>query len=155
MEVEEIIQKWFTISSGGEIDGNNSFFRFIALWVAFNALYTSKYGNERYDWEQIENYVGEPEVVDRHRRLMDTDNNYRQAVEWLKERGVFDLASRRPWHVSNPYNLTTVAKAVYKVRCNLFHGGKMPGNSRDERLVSASYTIISKLIAPDIAKINM
>ena len=41
-----------------------------------------------------------------------------------------------------------VLRLVRIVRNNLFHGGKMPGNARDESLVKASYELASLLLEP-------
>ncbi len=78
---------------------------------------------------------------------MDGDLTYRDAVALLKELGVGNPRgyNRR---IRDERNLTEVCSCLYQVRCNLFHGGKLPGNPRDERLVEASYVIVSKLIAP-------
>ena len=37
--VIEIIKKWFDISKGDNIDTKDDFFKFVAVWLAFNALF--------------------------------------------------------------------------------------------------------------------
>lgn len=51
----------------------------------------------------------------------------------------------------DPENLTEVLLCVYQMRCNLFHGGKLPGNPRDEALAEAGHAIVSGLIEPYLA----
>ncbi len=155
MEVADIVQKWYTLASGGDIDRGDVFFRFVAVWVAFNALYTSLYGDEVGDFNQVRSFSGSPKAIDRHRELISNDVDYLAAINTLKERGVLDL-SRRNWRrqIRDLNNLTEVASCLYQVRCNLFHGGKMPDNPRDERLVEAGFVIVSKLIQPFLSNTN-
>jgi hypothetical protein len=151
MELSAIIRAWHPLATGGDIDRSDVFFRFIALWVAFNALYASRHSSDIGDWDQVRSFAGDPDAVDRHRELIRTDSDYDKAIDVLAQRGVRDLrdlnrgAVRR---IRNRQNLTEVASCVYQVRCNLFHGGKTPENPRDAKLVEACHTIVLKLIEP-------
>jgi len=98
--------------------------------------------------EQVMLFAGQPDVVDGHRRLTANDDAYVTAINTLAEHGVANLRNGQRRRISNINNLNEVLSCAYQVRCNLFHGGKAPGNPRDERLVDASYTIVSKLIGP-------
>jgi hypothetical protein len=153
MELDEIISTWYKLASGGNValeENSNVFFKFIAVWVAFNALYASKYSSESGDRDQVIRFAGEPLIIDRHRQLAKDDADYLEAANILKERGVGNLRGGGTRKISSVNNLNDVMLCVYQVRCNLFHGGKAPGNARDERLVGASYTITSKLIASSV-----
>lgn len=153
MELDEIIGTWYKLASKGTVEAeenSNSFFKFIAVWVAFNALYASRYSSESGDRAQVMRFAGEPEVIDAHRQLVSENESYLEAINTLKNRGVGNMRGGGRRNISNPGNLNEVLGCVYQVRCNLFHGGKAPGNPRDERLVEASYIITSNLIAPFI-----
>jgi hypothetical protein len=149
MRLSEIILTWHKLASGGQVDQTDIFFRFVAIWIAFNGLYTSRHSREAGDWDQVRSFAGDSDAIDRHRQLLQTVEEYRRAIDVLKERGVGNV--NRPVvrrHIHRVENLTEVLSSVYQVRCNLFHGSKAPGNPRDEKLVGASYTIVSKLIEP-------
>jgi len=148
MEIEHIIQQWYTLASSGDVSRGDIFFRFVAAWVAFNALYTSRHSDDIGDWDQVRSFAGELDAINRHRQLIDQDQSYQRAIQVLKEKGVGDLRRGYSRRIRNEYNFTEVASCLYQVRCNLFHGGKLPGNPRDERLVAASCEIVSKLSAP-------
>lgn len=148
MDVQELIAKWYSIATEGSVGIRDVFFNFVAVWVAFNALYTSRHSDDTGDWDQIRSFAGEPEAIDRHRILLLQEPEYQQAVGVLKQDGVYDTHRRRRRTIRDENNLTEVATCLYQVRCNLFHGGKMPGNPRDERLVEASYKVVSRLIEP-------
>ena len=145
-EIDRHIMEWYRLSNGKAIDQSDPFFRFVASWVAFNAFYSSRMYDEVGDWNQVRAYAGESEVVDFHRERLKSDREYAQAVEVLREKGVYDTSTRDRRQIRDVQNFTQVASCLYQVRCNLFHGGKTPGNVRDRRLVSAAHTITSRLI---------
>lgn len=147
MEINNIIQTWYGLATGENVERGDVFFRFIAVWVAFNALYDSV-SNESKEFNRVCSFAGIPEVIDRHRKLVAEDQAYLQAIQDLKERGVRDMTSLDRRRIPNVNDLSRVASCLYQVRCNLFHGSKELGNTRDEALVRASYTIVSKLISP-------
>ncbi len=147
-EIRGIAQRWYTLASEGTIEQNDTFFRFVAVWIAFNALYASMHSYEEGDWNQVRSFAGDPDAVDRHRELLRSDSAYRECIDMLKHRGVYDPRNRRLRKIYKERNLTQVASCLYQVRNNLFHAEKMPGNPRDENLVEASYVVISKLVEP-------
>mgnify|MGYP007092098083 CR=1 FL=1 len=145
-EIDRHILEWYRLSNGEAIDQSDLFFRFVAAWVAFNAFYSSRMHDEVGDWNQVRAYAGEPEMIDLHRKLLEVNLDYRKAVNVLKEKGVYDTATHKHRAIREPRNLTQVVSCLYQVRCNLFHGGKAPGDLRDRRLVKAAHTITSCLI---------
>jgi len=152
MDIDEIIRKWYTLGSGGDIERGDVFFRFVAVWVAFNALYASRFYNVTVDKEQVRRFAREHKAIGRHQQLIRDDSEYLQAVRILKQRGIFDTRTHKRTYISHESDLFSVALCLYQVRNNLFHGGKMPDNPRDETVVNASYIILSKLIYPYLRK---
>jgi hypothetical protein len=148
MSLDNIIQTWYRLARGEDVERSDIFFQFVAIWVAFNALYSSTAYDDAGDFNQVRTFAGIAEVIDRHRKLLDENAQYSSAIQVLQSHGVRDLSSGIVRRIDNPRNLTRVASCVYQVRCNLFHGGKAPGNTRDEKLVKASYIIVTKLIEP-------
>lgn len=145
-EIDRHILEWYRLSTGEAIDQTDLFFRFVAAWVAFNAFYSSRMHGEVGDLRQVMAYARQPEIVDQHRKLLEDDQDYTDAVVILKEKGVYDTAtSKRRW-IRNIRDFTDVASCLYQVRCNLFHGGKAPGSMRDRQLVEAAYKITSRLV---------
>ena len=157
MDTEKIIGRWYTLGLGGDIQKDDIFFRFIALWVAFNALYASHHANVNRDSEQVRLFALEREAIDRHQQLVQSDPEYLQAVRILKQRGVDDTranrsASNRTALIEQENDFSDVALCVYRVRNNLFHGRKIPESMRDESVVRASYIILSKIIEVYVPK---
>lgn len=145
-EIDRHILEWYRLSKGEMVDHADPFFRFVAAWVAFNAFYSSRMFDEVGDWNQVRAYAGEPEVIDHHRKLLREDRDYADAVEVLKDKGVYDTVNKWRRSIRDARNFTEVASCLYQVRCNLFHGGKTPENTRDRDLVTAAHTITSRII---------
>ena len=142
-ETQQLIQTWYTVASGQEIRNielNDSYFRFMAAWVAFNALYNSRpWASNKGDKEQVELFSKQDENQSRHCVLMKNAPEYRQAVQHLKK-----LVTS--YRIRDEYDLKEVMNCVYRVRNNLFHGRKLPGNLEDKRLVEAGYVIVFNLM---------
>ena len=43
-------------------------------------------------------------------------------------------------------SLKTIVKVLYQIRCNIFHGGKEPGDSDDDLIVKAANPILNRLV---------
>jgi hypothetical protein len=178
VRVQDIAQRWFHWAVTGEVNARDPFFQFIAVWVAFNALYSWAYGpsgpegwrerlrairrrdNDRnpdrrkvFEREKVQLFSTEKPAIQAHRELMGVDHSYREAVEYLERKPPTNPENpNRSPRISAPDDLEQVLLCVYQVRNNLFHGGKMPRSGRDERLVQVSFTVISKLLKPYFAR---
>lgn len=147
MNPEEITRRWYEIASHGAATAPDSFFRFIAIWIAFNALYASRHGGARTDRDQVKSFAGSQQAKRRHEELLTLDTQYQNAIQDIRYRGVFNSRNpQRRYQVPNNRNLKDLLNCVYQIRCNLFHGGKRPDDVRDATLVEAGYTVVSKLV---------
>lgn len=63
--------------------------------------------------------------------------------------GVYSYRDGEWRHIHDEGDLRQLASCFYQARNNLFHGNQA-GDLRDENLVAASYTIVSKLIEPHL-----
>ena len=137
----ELIQKWHELATTDPAIQDNAFFKFVATWVAFNAFYAEMFPElSGQDRNQVEKYSDLPETKKIHLALL-KDQQYKAAVLFFCMQGVRDLAKPR-----DLYDTQTIFKQVYKVRCNLFHGGKLPKNPRDYSLVENAYIIVSNVV---------
>jgi hypothetical protein len=149
MKISEIIIPWYKLASGETVDQSNIFFRFIAAWIAFNGIYSTRYDDQPNDSRKIEKFSYEPEMFERHKTLLANDKKYLQAVEYIASKGVIDSKyPDDPYKIEKFENLGQVMRCIYQIRCNLFHGEKELENPRDKGLVEAAYTIVSMLIEP-------
>ena len=144
----ELIQKWHELASTDPAIQGNVFFKFVATWVAFNAFYAEMFPElSGQDKKQIEKYSDLPETKKIHSELL-KDQQYKAAVLFFCMQGVRDVAKPR-----DLFDTQTIFKQVYKVRCNLFHGGKLPKNPRDYSLVQNAYIIVSRIVKVELEKL--
>lgn len=154
--IQNIINNWSKLSKGEQLEEADFdlFIKFISLWVTFNAIYELTCSSVRRDRAKVSAFSKLSEAQDIHIELMGS-TAYKQAVDILAERGIFKLPNRSSrQEINDINNLEEVMLCVYQVRCNLFHGGKTPEDSRDKEVVEAAYTIVGTLIEPFIQKIN-
>ena len=143
----ELIQKWHELATTDPAIQGNVFFKFVATWVAFNAFYAEMFPEKENDTKQIEKYSDLPETKKIHLALL-KDQQYKAAVLFFCMQGVRDIEKPR-----DLFDTKTIFKQVYKVRCNLFHGGKLPKNPRDYSLVENAYIIVSNVVNIELRKL--
>lgn len=169
-EILEIATTWLVLASRDDTS-RDPLFRFIAAWVAFNAIYAALYTSDKHrGWkdrlnelrnrdksgsrgkpgekEKVQLFSTEPETAKYHRVLLVEDERYREAVSYLKSRPVYNTDNGRCVEIEDERVLEQVLLSVYRARCNLFHGAKVPHNLRDARVAKAGYTIVSILLRP-------
>ena len=174
--LNKLIIEWHSVAEGHALpDGLNPFFRFVASWIAFNALY-SQDGLGGRETDQIERFCQDANFLSCHEALLGSDDEYREAVTYVMERpiqrlsnrprrsyrapteGIFDGSPpqrRTPSEISRlSSDVEEVMMAIYYIRNNLFHGGKSPCNPRDRRLVEASCRIITTLLSDRISELS-
>lgn len=151
--IEDIVWQWYSISDGGEILDPDIFFRFVSTWIAFNAHYqfnaTKKSQKKLGDYKALCRFLQEPEVQVAHERLRDIDEEYLQAIRDLESTPIRDTqpnSRRSPERIIDLSSIHEVMTAVYRVRCNLFHGGKSRYDPRDRTLVEAAYNVTKRLL---------
>ena len=137
----ELIRKWHELATTDPAIQNNVFFKFVATWVAFNAFYAEMFPKlSNQDREQIKKYSELPGTQSKHAELL-KNHEYKAAVEFFCRQGVHGEPDPSSLH-----DTKAIFNHVYRVRCNLFHGGKMPENPRDYKLVESAYSIVSRIV---------
>jgi len=53
----------------------------------------------------------------------------------------------------NCQDLNELKNALYQVRCNVFHGEKVPGDPNDDRIVKAAYPVLRAIMDVLVAKV--
>jgi hypothetical protein len=141
----DLIRKWHELATTDPAIQDNVFFKFVATWVAFNAFYAEMFPKlSHQDREQIKKYSELHVTKSKHAELL-KKQEYKAAVEYFCRQGVHDESDP-----SSHYDTKAIFNQVYKVRCNLFHGGKMPENPRDYKLVESAYEIISRIVEMEL-----
>jgi hypothetical protein len=140
--------EWYELSRGESPLNPSFFFKFISVWIAFNAIYASRFSEEGNEIDQIKAFFWAES--NRHKKLCIESAEYRKAVEtiadWNEEKGVWDFRNKRYRQLTDTRNPLQLASCLYSIRCNLFHGQKCPSSLRDEKLAQAGFQILEKLI---------
>lgn len=157
----------------GADPNTDQFEAFAYLWMAFNAFGSVATAYDS-DWRIIQTMSQDDRMNRTFQQLLATDRAFEGDVQrfsalWpiYSERDAFRAYRRLTGkHIPDeeamlelcrqgmvPRNPPTgdltwanVLRAIYVVRCNLFHGGKTPLNLRDVDLVDASRIILLRMI---------
>lgn len=149
--VLSIARDWQAVADGTEAVPNDEISRFLALWIAFNALFDLYYPGESGDHNQVRAFAKCERAQETHTHALSAPNaSYSDAIATLQDKGVYNFRRKSVVTISDSSDLEQVMEAVYQVRCNLFHGRKVPADLRDRSLIHAAFTVVSALISPGL-----
>lgn len=145
--IKNLIKGWYENKARMESDPT---FRFLCLWICFNAWldYRSEGNNdgEMIGWlteqtPESSDLIGEYE----HAKQTEPFNNLLKSFAAMAP--IHDSRGRRdPVEIDNENNRGNIIRGIYRVRCNLFHGGKEADNPRDQKLVMVCTEILNKWV---------
>ena len=145
-EVLGFVHEWYRLAVGSEDLPDNAYFRFVAIWIAFNGLCAVHDPNAQTDRAQLNSFGNWSRARTAHSSALH-DERYGAAVAVLASgAGVWNFQTDKAEVIDDPKNLQQIIDAVYRVRCNLFHARKVPANLRDVGLVEAAHVIVAELV---------
>lgn len=145
MEVEDVsrgnrltlerVMEWRRVAQ----EQKDPFLRFVIEYIAFNALYRSKYGYESSDCtiigklkKDIPSKIISPKKVEKLKNLAPIAN----------VRNIYIERGRKEITAEDLDDAKNVIDAIYCIRNNLFHGDKQYSLERDQLLVEVGYDIL-------------
>ena len=135
-EGKRLIRGWFNRACRNrDCSPENSFEPFIFAWIAFNSWGMCVTGYER-DSDIIDALAVNQKLNEDFQELMGDSKEFR---EYHRERGE---------EVS--LNWAHSLKAIYRVRCNLFHGEKAAHSEMDQKIVSSAFQILLYMLEKQI-----
>jgi len=125
------------------------FVRLIAAWEAFNRYYRNRYSNIRVDCRAIAEFASTHSEC--WREAVNTRSVERKVAHLVNLGSVFDMwgacpGSRGPSTIEDPRDLQQVVRHIYRIRCNLFHGGKQPKRKQDREIADAAAAALVAMI---------
>ena len=130
----------------GNSKDKHIYFRFVAIWIAFNHWLVVKFQKDS-DGELLkEFYKG---YADYFKKEVNLNANLKESIKKLSEKT--PVHDERPTHRNDTKKIDTlddlkqVFGVIYLIRCNLMHGSKRFDASRDDELVNLSHNILNKL----------
>ncbi|HJX10551.1 MAG TPA: hypothetical protein VJ733_08615 [Candidatus Binatia bacterium] len=130
-------------------EGTRDVLRFVAVWMAFSALYglISKNPQER---QQLEAFTNVNHVRSFHAELLSRDDTYLAAARTLCGGELFNHWRRASGHETlapcDESNLSALTLRILVIRGNLFHGHKSPTVKRDIELVRNAFIVVERLV---------
>lgn len=126
------------------------------LWICFNAWLAFE-SKEDIDVDMIRWLAGQHAEQPQLRAAFDLAAQSEDFVAYLRTLvSLSPIAStgriqRRAIRIKSPADFANIAGGVYRVRCNLFHGGKSVRDSRDETLIRTCAQILEQWVGNLIA----
>ena len=150
-ELKELVQGWYRNKAKDE---EEPFFKFMCLWICFNAWLEFESG-ESIDRSMI-NWIKSPRsdssgLWAAYEAMLSTDTGTQNIKNLIASCPIG--GTRGPaLDISNTNDSDNIIEVLYRIRCNLFHGGKAEGNVRDIKLVTYANGVLSKWMAELIAR---
>ena len=143
-EIKQLLEVWYEKARME----NNQFSRFVFLWICFNVWIDYRSGKDR-DAEMIDWLTRQTpdnsDLVAEYEHAMQTEPFRRLIGSLVAMAPVLDSrGGRPPVLIRDNTDRAGVIRAIYRIRCNLFHGGKNANNPRDQKLVLTSQRILDK-----------
>lgn len=123
--------------------------KFIELWISFNALYC-KMGDlgKLKEYQQIKAFVNEQGEEKYRSTLEVTDLFNERIIKNLHPIGSQPKDTTPEWKTLNSQTESDIKKlqdlfvCIYRARCNLFHGDKLPDDYNDLLIASESAKVL-------------
>lgn len=147
-QIKNLIRVWYEKSTHEQ----DPFSKFVFLWFCFNAWIAHR-SSEDTDAGIMR------ELANRNVLMVDVTTAYDTLLEatptvfrthiqsFVRLSPIRDPRGiKPPTVIANEDDFANIMWGIYKVRCNLFHGGKNAGDPRDQQLVVVAGRIIEKLV---------
>lgn len=147
--VRDLVVRWHERSKSNELEVKDIFDRFICLWIAFNAWGNGVTRTDQ-DAQMIDELARDPQLREVFGRCL-KEPGFRERVAEIKGRGIprYGLDRRgmlrTPFVLADETSLDQVLHAAYYIRCNLFHGRKVPSDEWDVILVDWAYFVVGRI----------
>lgn len=145
-QIKNLIKVWY----GKAARENDHFSRFVFLWICFNAWldYRSERETDRemIDW-LVESSPDESDLV----RTFYTQKNVKEFNEALQilasHSPVSDSRNRkRSISIKDENDFKNIVRGIYRIRCNLFHGGTEAHKDKDLKLIVIANKILLRWV---------
>ena len=131
-----------------------AFVKFASLWIAFNSLYYLEKAKPNSDERiLVKDFIRTPMYAFqvKHIKLLAEDPDYLAAIQIFRDRKDGIRKKGSYLKIRNHNDAVDIIEFVYQIRCNLFHGYKLPVDHIDHNLLTSAYTVLDKLIFSQIS----
>lgn len=153
VDVRNLIKGWYQRSR----QERDAISKFVFLWFCFNAALAYESAEDS-DRDMLDWLEGPGSTASRLRASFNASNaatslfpGYVKTLMALSPIASSGRRRRRDVTITSLDDFENIVEAIYRVRCNLFHGGKSPHNLRDRKLVTVCGRILEKWIGNLVA----
>jgi hypothetical protein len=146
-KVDALAREWQTCAAEHIPDTQRgAFMRFIALWIAFNAVYVSRFTGAvtKTELEKIRQIA--PTLSGHHDEHLRSDIHYKEAVVYFVRHDIYNCQMDCSFEFKNHQNVKQCLTYLYYIRNNLFHGRKVPSRVHDYMLVQYAGHVLDRLL---------
>lgn len=147
--IKSSYKSWLDFLEHGLYNEESPFLRFAILWLSFNAYLNEEYGKKiRGDKNKVLEFAKNEQVGNLYKDLL-KDPNFNKVFSDFKiikgYKGLFieDMLSRkednRKFFDDNYKSIKDYLIVIYQIRCNFFHGDKIPSDPDDKKLIEWAY----------------
>lgn len=141
--VKELVRGWYLNKAKNETD---EFYKLLCLWICFNA-WLSHIVEENSDARMIQSLIDNPsfDLSRAYRSMAQTTTGKQALIDFSSMSPIADSREMRPEIViRDAQDRESIIRGIYRVRCNLFHGGKNYNEIRDKKLVKCANRVLDK-----------
>jgi hypothetical protein len=145
-KIKNLVKVWYEKAK----HERDKFSQFVYLWFCFNAWLAYRTGKD-IDRHMLNDLKRKDpagsDITDEYDRAFCSDS-FKQRIQDLQSLcPIYDSRGKKaPVNINNMTDFPNVCEAIYRIRCNLFHGGKTPDENRDTRLVRVAGSILGKWV---------
>ncbi len=152
----DVATQWYHFAQDPHASPGHPFMRYVSMWVAFNSIYSFEAGRRSHDeweaegdWMQIKRFAKSATLQRAHATALGQPASpYARAVRRIR-----DISQNHSGKLAgilrrDPDSLESILRALYVIRCNLFHGRKRPGDLWEHDTVDAAFVVLEALVRP-------
>jgi hypothetical protein len=145
-EIKDLVKVWHQ-KADGERDKT---LKFIFVWLCFNAWLAYR-SSEESDRDMLEclkrKGTAVSDIVSQYDRAFES-GWFRERIQELKELSPIEdsRGKKSAVIIDDITKFDQICEAIYRIRCNLFHGGQRANKTRDIQLVTAAGYILGKWV---------
>lgn len=150
-DIKDLVKDWHCNKAKNEQD---PFYRFMCHWICFNAWLDHQSG--KYTDRQMLNWLKEQsvdssDIIASYEAMKLTTIGNQNLTVLVSMGPILDGKGREDIVMASIDDRDNIIEAIYRIRCNLFHGGKRSSDTRDTKLVSCVNHIMTKWVDDLIA----
>jgi hypothetical protein len=153
-QIKNLIKVWYGKSKGER----DNFVKFFLLWICFNAWLEYRSGEDT-DKKMIDWLVNQSrtssDLVESYERRKNTAD-FKSYLKFLVDNSPFKDSRGKGSGITvkDEDDFENIVKAIYRIRCNLFHGGSAAHKNEVQQQIAICTYILNEWIATLVVEVG-